>query len=87
MGDAVFHSIFGTTSAHAENTDPWYPVQETPGNYLRARGEYVFRAYFFAAFLELPPRTRRILFVMCWWLAASGTTSAHAENTPTGGAV
>ena len=40
MGDAVFHSIFGTTSAHAENTDPWYPVQETPGNYLRARGEY-----------------------------------------------
>ena len=81
MGDAVFHSIFGTTSAHAENTDPWYPVQETPGNYLRARGEYVFRAYFFAAFLELPPRTRRILAGLVSSAVAPGTTSAHAENT------
>ena len=32
---------FGTTSAHAENTEGGSPVQGTPGNYLRARGEYL----------------------------------------------
>ena len=71
----------GTTSAHAENTEPWQPQPLTWGNYLRARGEYRLMEYHKALLSELPPRTRRILIKRCGRLGGGGTTSAHAENT------
>ena len=42
-------------------------------------------AGFFPEGLELPPRTRRIRVKPATRLAAPGTTSAYAENTPEGG--
>ena len=50
----------GTTSAHAENTMGTVAVTGKPGNYLRARGEYVLPPQLNLGGLELPPRTRRI---------------------------
>ena len=71
----------GTTSACAENTHKHITPEEKIRNYLRVRGEYSAEKFSIGCSRELPPRARRILFVMCWWLAASGTTSACAENT------
>ena len=51
-------------------------------NYLRARGEYQKGRTALHQFLELPPRTRRILDRFADLKHTSGTTSAHAENTP-----
>ena len=74
----------GTTSAYAENTyegsAPWYRLR----NYLRVRGEYKPRAWAWAPWPELPPRTRRILKDKLFAWNEFGTTSAYAENTLTG---
>ena len=71
----------GTTSAYAENTyegsAPWYRLR----NYLRVRGEYKPRAWAWAPWPELPPRTRRIRRVERCHGWEIGTTSAYAENT------
>ena len=72
----------GTTSAHAENTEPWQLQPLTWGNYLRARGEYRLMEYRKALLSELPPRTRRIQDHTALLQRDQGTTSAHAENTP-----
>ena len=53
----------GTTSAHAENTSEQTAVFPAAWNYLRARGEYAFPGGSGEVDMELPPRTRRILFV------------------------
>ena len=71
----------GTTSAHAENTEPWQPQPLTWGNYLRARGEYRYAKLGRRSRGELPPRTRRIQDSRPWLITYLGTTSAHAENT------
>ena len=55
--------LTGTTSAHAENTFTNISVPKTFGNYLRARGEYPMNLGPASALPELPPRTRRILYV------------------------
>ena len=52
--------VRGTTSAHAENTDPWANMNAALRNYLRARGEYGAPATPTTSPPELPPRTRRI---------------------------
>ena len=75
----------GTTSAHAENTGYMLPEQNRAMNYLRARGEYVFRTRRSPKFRELPPRTRRIHTRSLKGIKNAGTTSAHAENTWGGG--
>ena len=54
-----------------------------PGNYLRARGEYCAPPAVDDNIMELPPRTRRILDGGDSQPRRFGTTSAHAENTPT----
>ena len=51
------------------------------GNYLRARGEYWLAKGGLGVVVELPPRTRRILFYITSHRFPAGTTSAHAENT------
>ena len=51
---------FGTTSAHAENTNPSVYLPRTGRNYLRARGEYNPLPLPSHSRVELPPRTRRI---------------------------
>ena len=73
--------IYGTTSAYAENTG--LPRRQTPQpwNYLRVRGEYKPRAWAWAPWPELPPRTRRIRRVERCHGWEIGTTSAYAENT------
>ena len=71
----------GTTSAHAENTEGGHRDQGSPGNYLRARGEYNARNTSGKKRGELPPRTRRILGPLLYAHRGHGTTSAHAENT------
>ena len=71
----------GTTSAHAENTRGQRNIRLTPGNYLRARGEYHLAEMISKGLKELPPRTRRILHRMPLGKTHQGTTSAHAENT------
>ena len=58
-GDSA-HQALGTTSAHAENTQPGYGICPPPWNYLRARGEYRDAAIVPTKPWELPPRTRRI---------------------------
>ena len=50
----------GTTSAHAENTILRFGTSVAPGNYLRARGEYILTSGSEHTETELPPRTRRI---------------------------
>ena len=60
MGDAVFHSIFGTTSACAENTFKVTFYCEYERNYLRVRGEYHVSMKPLITSRELPPRARRI---------------------------
>ena len=72
----------GTTSAHAENTQPGYGICPPPWNYLRARGEYRDAAIVPTKPWELPPRTRRIHNPVMGFARLRGTTSAHAENTP-----
>ena len=71
----------GTTSACAENT----PCLTIPScrsrNYLRVRGEYTSSKASFSAFVELPPRARRILNGGNDHDIVVGTTSACAENT------
>ena len=71
-----------TTSAHAENTSPGLWRIGTARNYLRARGEYDPADHPALTEMELPPRTRRILPCATMAAVATGTTSAHAENTP-----
>ena len=84
MGDAVFHSIFGTTSACAENTELILAQQSRWGNYLRVRGEYPFLCRIQQCRPELPPRARRIQYYTMPQQNPSGTTSACAENTRPG---
>ena len=74
----------GTTSAHAENTSGNHHRGCPPGNYLRARGEYVGSLLSSSGLSELPPRTRRIPMAGPSASIIGGTTSAHAENTPWG---
>ena len=50
-------------------------------NYLRVRGEYDELAFRVEHAKELPPRTRRIHPLQQRYIAATGTTSAYAENT------
>ena len=76
MADAL-----GTTSACAENTEGGYPVQGTPGNYLRVRGEYTTSGSAPFESMELPPRARRIHIRVVVTRNVQGTTSACAENT------
>ena len=77
----VFYRCAGTTSAHAENTQPARQGSRLGWNYLRARGEYACKTYTCFGSTELPPRTRRILRPRALGGADGGTTSAHAENT------
>ena len=58
--------IGGTTSAHAENTNPHTMGGVMQRNYLRARGEYKPTLLFQKKILELPPRTRRIRIRTPW---------------------
>ena len=71
----------GTTSAHAENTPTLTCPARWKRNYLRARGEYWIAINGSISIAELPPRTRRIQNGISSTNRASGTTSAHAENT------
>ena len=50
-------------------------------NYLRVRGEYPKRQPYGAAPPELPPRARRIHYLVRYSPVKMGTTSACAENT------
>ena len=75
----------GTTSAYAENTAWGTIAGGGPRNYLRVRGEYKPRAWAWAPWRELPPRTRRIQDQGRARAQTCGTTSAYAENTQTGG--
>ena len=72
---------YGTTSACAENTWPLNGEGETPGNYLRVRGEYAAQRGTKCTCKELPPRARRIRRKTTSPSGISGTTSACAENT------
>ena len=74
-------SLFGTTSAYAENTLPISVFKRFIWNYLRVRGEYEAATAFGREAVELPPRTRRILYFSCSAFVVIGTTSAYAENT------
>ena len=78
----VRHTI-RTTSAHAENTH--FLAWQTAAwrNYLRTRGEYSPTRTLAVPGWELPPHTRRIPCPWCGRPMYAGTTSAHAENTPT----
>ena len=76
------YRVFGTTSAHAENTSRPGNIRPPPRNYLRARGEYLSASTPTSGLPELPPRTRRIRTGPASRGRAHGTTSAHAENTP-----
>ena len=77
----------GTTSACAENTDSPVPFTSTIWNYLRVRGEYSVLWPLPDAFLELPPRARRIRLPRLVPRLEKGTTSACAENTARPGGV
>ena len=72
---------FGTTSAYAENTLPWWSGRVWTWNYLRVRGEYPQLIEIYATLNELPPRTRRIPAGTSTAGPETGTTSAYAENT------
>ena len=71
----------GTTSACAENTYCRWLRKTLFWNYLRVRGEYLWRAIWWVPPSELPPRARRIHPRGVKRLEALGTTSACAENT------
>ena len=71
----------GTTSACAENTCQPVSSCSYTWNYLRVRGEYGIIFTPPHAFLELPPRARRIPSLAIMPIRALGTTSACAENT------
>ena len=81
---APMDNPIGTTSACAENTIPQYAVSPASRNYLRVRGEYLQERMEDAQILELPPRARRIRGLPSHPTRPGGTTSACAENTPTG---
>ena len=82
LGDAISKGWEnGTTSACAENTGGRLLSCIRPWNYLRVRGEYVFKGLSLGKKLELPPRARRILKVRITEGKPKGTTSACAENT------
>ena len=71
----------GTTSACAENTWCSGRVGPAQGNYLRVRGEYTTDEPIDTLTGELPPRARRILYLLERGETHVGTTSACAENT------
>ena len=71
----------GTTSACAENTVLQVFDVDRFWNYLRVRGEYLWRLEHSSAISELPPRARRILCTTADFRVVFGTTSACAENT------
>ena len=74
-------SVFGTTSACAENTH-LHGTRPCPSwNYLRVRGEYTPFIIHTNPPKELPPRARRIPVVVSSTASFWGTTSACAENT------
>ena len=72
---------FGTTSACAENTRKLLKGRCGKRNYLRVRGEYLCWPWLRAAWMELPPRARRIPIRLGYRSYPVGTTSACAENT------
>ena len=74
-------SAIGTTSAYAENTANIHAALLNHRNYLRVRGEYPPPPPPPPTFGELPPRTRRIPYLIPAPRASQGTTSAYAENT------
>ena len=74
----------GTTSACAENTSNASAGTVAERNYLRVRGEYSSARITETLGGELPPRARRILRFPIIVFTVHGTTSACAENTPTG---
>ena len=76
--------IPGTTSACAENTDPWANMNAALRNYLRVRGEYWILRSWPTPDTELPPRARRIRKYRSSAFRCHGTTSACAENTAGG---
>ena len=82
MGGRTTRIHVGTTSAHAENTQLPKSWMRNPRNYLRARGEYNAAWIVLLPIMELPPRTRRIPLSCGLSHGNCGTTSAHAENTP-----
>ena len=71
----------GTTSVCAENTSIHLINPLPSGNYLRVRGEYGSNPISRGAWMELPPRARRILRGTRACDRTTGTTSACAENT------
>ena len=71
----------GTTSACAENTGDAYRPPSGSWNYLRVRGEYHYQRWSLPWLLELPPRARRIRYILSRRSSSVGTTSACAENT------
>ena len=73
---------WGTTSACAENTGLGRSLAQSPGNYLRVRGEYTPHRSARYLIGELPPRARRIHAKHRNPNPRAGTTSACAENTP-----
>ena len=78
-----FEDYGGTTSACAENTDPWANMNAALRNYLRVRGEYGVPVISRRPGRELPPRARRIPINTFLSTYVVGTTSACAENTTT----
>ena len=74
-------STAGTTSACAENTAISIRISLNQWNYLRVRGEYPVMRFCYRAWLELPPRARRIHQGTGTIRHRRGTTSACAENT------
>ena len=74
-------SYYGTTSACAENTRATIAATTIIRNYLRVRGEYMYRSIAKPNWSELPPRARRIQAAKVELWRQYGTTSACAENT------
>ena len=77
----------GTTSACAENTGLTLTRFSPLRNYLRVRGEYLWKPYPRFRQKELPPRARRIRPARYAASKEYGTTSACAENTVGSGIV
>ena len=80
-----YRGSHGTTSACAENTLRLRRLFLLRWNYLRVRGEYPHGFSATPQGAELPPRARRIPNHQNHQTTFLGTTSACAENTPTGG--
>ena len=74
-------ALGGTTSACAENTVRAVLAASPSRNYLRVRGEYAGSGVTIERRMELPPRARRIPWMISPWWNGRGTTSACAENT------